>query len=104
MFLMRGVESKEKQGIESKQSKRLNVIGLLNRKNQLESYIFESKITSEIVIKFLDLYVQKIDKLTVVVLDNALLQFILAKLFRKRLPNGASRKWKYFGCQLILHN
>jgi len=44
----------------TKKSKRLNVIGLLNRNNDLESYIFETKITSDIVIKFLDNYVKKI--------------------------------------------
>lgn len=68
-------ELESKQGIESKQSKRLNVLGLLNRKNELYSDIFEAKINSEIVIKFLDLYVQNINKLTVVVLDNAPIHF-----------------------------
>lgn len=43
----------EKQGLKSQQSKRLNILGLLNKNNELESYIFEGKITSEIVIKFI---------------------------------------------------
>ena len=64
-------ESEEIQGLKSQQSKRLNVLGLLNKNNQLESYIFECNINSEIVIKFLDRYVKTIDKLTVVVIDNA---------------------------------
>lgn len=70
MSLMRRLEIGEEQGLKSKQSKRLNVLGLLNKNNELESYIFECKITSDIVIKFIDLYAQKIDKLTVIVIDN----------------------------------
>ncbi len=50
------------EGLKANKSKRLNVIGLLNRNNDLESYIFENKITSEIVIKFLDNYANKIPK------------------------------------------
>jgi hypothetical protein len=56
-------EKDYRQGITSQPSKRLNVIGLLNRENQLDSYIFEEKITSEIVIKLLDKFCEKIDKL-----------------------------------------
>ncbi len=86
-------ESEEIQGIKSQQSKRLNVLGLLNRDNKLESYIFECKISSEIVIKFLDRYVQKIDKLTVVVIDNAPIhrskafQFINTRMETEKIRN-----------------
>ena len=75
-------EKGDEQGVESKQSKRLNVLGLLNKNNELESYIFECKITSEIVIKFIDNFVKKIDKLTVIVIDQ--LRFILVKLLKKK--------------------
>ncbi len=51
------------EGFKSNKSKRLNVIGLLNRNNDLESYIFETKIISEIVIKFLDNYLSMSKKL-----------------------------------------
>ena len=90
---MRRLESEEIQGIKSQQSKRLNVLGLLNRDNQLESYIFECKINSEVVIKFLDHYVQKIDKLTVVVIDNAPIhrskafQFINTRMETEKIRN-----------------
>ena len=57
-------------------------MGLLNRENELYSYIFETKISSEIVIKFLDLYDRKINKLTVVVLDNAPIH--RSKAFQKK--------------------
>ncbi len=68
---MRGLDEEETEGLTSQKSKRMNVIGLLNRNNELESYIFEGKITSEIVIKLLDKFCQKINKLTVIVIDNA---------------------------------
>jgi transposase len=87
-------EQKEKQGIESKQSKRLNVLGLMNRENELYSYIFETKINSEIVIKFLDLYVQKINKRTVVVLDNAPIH--RSKAFQKKIGEWRKKKMEIF--------
>ena len=37
-------DREEQEGIESKASKRLNVIGLLNKNNELYSYIFECRI------------------------------------------------------------
>ena len=82
------------EGVKSNKSKRLNVIGLLNRKNELESYIFESKITSEIVMKFLDKYVEKIDKLTVVVIDNAPIH--TSKAFQQKIAEWRSQKLEIF--------
>ncbi len=87
-------ESEEVEGLKSHKSKRINVLGLLNRKNDLESYIFETKITSEIVIKFLDNYVQKIDKLTVVVLDNAPIH--TSKAFQKKIAQWSQKKLEIF--------
>ncbi len=63
-----------------------------------ESYIFETKITSEIVIKFLDNYVQKIDKLTVVVIDNAPIH--TSKAFQKKIASVATEK---IGNLLVTH-
>lgn len=87
-------ELKSKQGRESRQSKRLNVIGLLNRENELYSDIFEAKITSQIVIEFLDLYVQKIKQLTVVVLDNAPIH--RSKAFQKKIAEWRQKKMEIF--------
>ena len=87
-------DNEEIQGLESQQSKRLNLLGLLNKNNQLESYIFECKITSEIVIKFLDRYVQKIDKLTVVVIDNAPIH--TSKAFKKKIAQWRQQKLEIF--------
>lgn len=87
-------DKNEEQGVESQQSKRLNVIGLLNRNNDLESYIFECKITSDIVISFLDQYVKKIDKLTVVVIDNAPIH--RSKAFQKKIAEWQQKKLEIF--------
>ena len=87
----------EKEGLEgfkSSKSKRINILGLLNRKNELYSYVFETKINSEIVIKFLDNYVQKIDKMTVVVLDNAPIH--RSKAFQKKIIEWQEKKLKIF--------
>ncbi len=81
-------ETKQQVGIDSKQSKRLNILGLLNRENELYSYI------SEVVIKFLDLYVQQINKSTVVVLDNAPIHRSLA--FRKKIAQWRKQKMEIF--------
>ena len=59
-----------------------------------ESYIFETKITSEIVIKFLDNYVQKIDKLTVVVIDNAPIH--TSKAIGKKIAEWRQKKLEIF--------
>ena len=87
-------ESEETQGVKSQQSKRLNVLGLLNRNNELDSYIFECKINSEIVIKFLDRYVKKIEKLTVVVIDNAPIH--RSKAFQAKIAEWRQQKLEIF--------
>lgn len=87
-------EKGDKQGLKSKQSKRLNVIGLLNKNNELESYIFECKINSEIVIKFIDNFVKKIDKLTVIVIDNAPIH--TSKAFKEKIAQWRENKLEIF--------
>lgn len=57
--------------LKSRQSQRLNLLGLLNHKNELYPYIFEGKITSQIVIAYLDKFSETITKKTVIVMDNA---------------------------------
>ena len=81
-------------GWTSNKSKRINVLGLLNRNNELYSYVFETRISSEIVIKFLDNYVEKIDKMTVVVLDNAPIH--RSKAFQKKIAEWSKKKLKIF--------
>ncbi len=87
----------DKSGVEcfeTNKSKRLNVIGLLNKNNDLESYIFENQINSEIVIKFLDNYANKINKRTVVVIDNAPIH--RSKAFQKKIAEWKKKKLEIF--------
>ena len=60
-------------GIEvpSQRSPQLNVLGLINRRNQLDAYTFQGRITSAIVIAALDQFSETITRRTVVVLDQA---------------------------------
>ena len=61
----------EKIEIKSTLSKRLNVLGFMKKNNELESYVFESSINSDVVIACIDNLSEKIKKETVLVMDNA---------------------------------
>jgi hypothetical protein len=52
-------------------SKRLNVLGFLNRQNALATYTFEGRIDSEVVIACIDDFCQTLCKKTVIVMDQA---------------------------------
>jgi transposase len=52
-------------------SKRLNVLGFLNRDCKFDSFVFEGSITSAIVVGCFDWFANQIEKTTVVVIDNA---------------------------------
>lgn len=52
-------------------SKRANVLGFLNLDSQLESYVFNDSISSDIVVACFDDFAGKIIKPTYVILDNA---------------------------------
>jgi transposase len=57
--------------VKSQQSKRLNVLGFLTRKNELEAYTFQDSINSDVVIACLDKFCEKITKKTVLIMDNS---------------------------------
>ncbi|NEN99528.1 MAG: IS630 family transposase [Moorea sp. SIO3I7] len=57
--------------LNSSQSKRINVLGLMGCENQLDYEIHQGSIDSEIVINFLDNFSKNLSKLTVVVMDQA---------------------------------
>ena len=57
--------------LNSCQSKRINVLGLMDCKNQLDYEIHEGTIDSEIIINFLDRISECLVKFTVVVMDQA---------------------------------
>lgn len=57
--------------VKTKQSKRLNIFGLMTSKNDLEAYSFYGSATAELIIAFINNFAKKVVKKTVIVLDNA---------------------------------
>ena len=64
-------ETNEKIEIKSQQSKRLNVLGFLSKSNELEAYTFSCSINSDVVIACIDKFCEKVNKKTVLVMDNS---------------------------------
>lgn len=52
-------------------SKRLNVLGFMNRKCHFQSMIFEGRITSSVVVGCIDFFAESLKKPTYLVIDNA---------------------------------
>lgn len=57
--------------VPSSKSKRLNVLGFIDRDCHFESYVFEGTVTSDVVIACFDKFAEKLTKKTVVLIDNA---------------------------------
>ena len=57
--------------IPSSRSPRINVLGFLNTKNKLESFIFEGSVNSDVVVACFDYFSNVITKQTFVIIDNA---------------------------------
>jgi len=57
--------------IKSGRSRRLNILGLMNRYQELDAYTFEGTITSEVVISCLDKFAENLPIKTFVVMDKA---------------------------------
>ena len=66
------------------QSKRLNVLGFLNRQNELVTYTFEGRIDSEVVMACIDDFCQDLHKKTVIVMDQASIH--TSKEFTAKIP------------------
>jgi transposase len=69
--------------LRSSRSKRLNIVGLINRNNQLEYELYDGSFTSQKLINFLDKFSEKITRKTVVILDQSSVHTsnaVLAKL------------------------
>ena len=64
-------EKGKRINLRSSRSKRINVLGLMNRNNELAYEIYQETIDSETVIAFLDKFSQNLGKPTVVVMDQA---------------------------------
>lgn len=64
-------EKGDKITVETQRSKRINALGFLNRKNDLDVYLFEKSINSDIMIACIDKFCETLKKKTVLVLDNS---------------------------------
>lgn len=57
--------------IPSRRSQRMNVLGIMNRNNHLETYVSSKSINSNVVIACIDAFFPAVDKPTVIVTDQA---------------------------------
>lgn len=57
--------------IPSRRSRRMNVLGIMNRNNHLETYISSQSINSDVVIACIDAFFPTVNKPTVIVTDQA---------------------------------
>ena len=69
---------------------RINVLGFMNRKNDLHTYMFEQSIHTGVVLACFDAFCKTIEKKTVVMLDNASIH--TSEEFEDRIPH-----WKKQG-------
>lgn len=83
-------EQGETISMESGHSKRLNVLGFMNRRNDLEAYTIEGAVDSTVVIHFFNAFCKTIEGPTVVVVDNASIH--RSEAFQDALP-----KWEKEG-------
>ena len=80
--------------IQSVHSPRLNVLGFLNLNGSFESYVFESSIDSEVLIKCFDDYCQRMKKPALIVLDNA-------PVHRSAAFESQMKRWEEQGLYLL---
>src|SRR5687767_6335703 len=83
-------EQGETIAIESGHSKRLNVLGFMNKRNELEAYTIEGSVDSAVVIHVFNEFCKTIEGPTVVVVDNASIH--RSEAFQEELP-----KWEKEG-------
>jgi transposase len=57
--------------IPSRRSRRLNVLGVMNRNHHLEAYVSSQSINSDVVIACIDAFFPAVEKPTVIVVDQA---------------------------------
>ena len=60
--------------IPSRRSSRLNVLGIMNRNNHIETYVSSQSINSDVVIACIDAFFPTVDKPTVIVVAQASIQ------------------------------
>lgn len=76
------------------EGKRLNILGIMKRDNQLFYETQVGTVTSEIVINFLDKYCQNIQKKTVIIIDQASIH--TSEAFMEKLEEWEKKNLKIF--------
>lgn len=87
-------EKGETISLKSCRSKRLNVLGLLGSMNDLFYKTFSGKMTSELLIRFLDEFCETLTKKTVVVMDQA--SFHTSNAVINKLDEWKAKKLEIF--------
>ena len=80
--------------VKTQQSKRLNALGFLNRNNDLEIYLFECSINSDVVIACVDKFCEKLSKKTVLVMDNS-------SIHRSNMIMDKQKEWSEKGLTIF---
>lgn len=57
--------------VETSRSKRLNVLGIMNRRGHLESYVSTQSINSDVVVNCIETFFPKVERKTFIVMDQA---------------------------------
>jgi transposase len=78
-------EQGEVIAIASGQSERINVLGFMNKRNELEAYTIQGSVDSAAVIEFFNQFCETIQGPTVVVMDNASIH--TSEAFQEEIPN-----------------
>ncbi len=82
-------ESGEVIEVPCQKSDRINVLGFMNRRNDLHAYMFDQSVHTEVVITCVDLFCETIVKQTVVLMDNASIH--TSDEFEDRLPEWEAK-------------
>jgi transposase len=80
--------------LESTQGKRLNVLGFMNKRNELDAYTFEGTVDSDVVIRCMDEFCATLQGPTVVVMDNASMH--TSEAFQEQLSRWEKRGLEIF--------
>src|SRR4029450_7174587 len=75
-------------------SKRLNVLGFLSKRNELQAYSCLGSVNSDVVIRCINDFCKDIDKKTVLVMDNSPIH--TSETFQKNIP-----LWKEQGLDIF---
>ncbi len=87
-------EKGEQIKVETSRSRRLNVLGFMNRRDGLDAYTIEGSVDSNVVIAIVDEFSKQLTKKTVVVIDNASMH--TSEAFQSKLDEWAEKGLEFF--------